>query len=80
VTPYGLAAWWCKYTLPPGGVLLDPFCGSGTMLLAGLDHGASRVIGIDRVAKYLRIARKRVEEGVTPPPSLHVKAPGVLDL
>jgi hypothetical protein len=33
------------------------------MLLAGLDHGASRVIGIDQVAMYLRVARKRIEEG-----------------
>jgi hypothetical protein len=45
------------------GVLLDPFCGSGTMLLAGLDHGASRVIGMDWVAKYLRTARRRIEAG-----------------
>jgi hypothetical protein len=63
VTPYDLAAWWCRYILPPGGVLLDPMCGSGTMLLAGLDQGASKVIGIDRVAKYLRVAKKRIEEG-----------------
>jgi len=63
VTSYDLTAWWCKYILPPGGVLCDPFCGSGTMLLAGLDHGASKVIGIDKEAKYLRIARRRVEEG-----------------
>jgi site-specific DNA-methyltransferase (adenine-specific) len=61
--PYDLAAWWCRYVLPPGGVLLDPFCGSGTMLLAGLDHGASRVIGMDRMAKYLRTARRRIEDG-----------------
>lgn len=63
VTPYDLAAWWCRYILPSGGVLLDPFCGSGTMLLAGLDHEASRVMGIDRVAKYLRAARQRIEAG-----------------
>jgi len=61
VTPYDLAAWWCRYILPPGGVLLDPMAGSGTMLLAGLDHGASKVIGIDRVPKYLRVARRRIE-------------------
>ena len=61
-TPYEVAVWWCRYILPPGGVLLDPFCGSGNVLLAGLDHGASKVIGIDRVAKYLRVARRRVEE------------------
>jgi DNA modification methylase len=63
VTPYDLAAWWCRYILPPGGVLLDPMVGSGSMLLAGLDHGASKVIGIDRVPKYLRVARRRIEEG-----------------
>ena len=62
-TPYDVAAWWCRYLLPPGGVLLDPFCGSGTMLMAGLDHGASRVIGIDKEARYLAIARRRVENG-----------------
>jgi hypothetical protein len=63
VTPNDLAAWWCRYVLPQSGVLLDPFCGSGTMLLAGLDHGASKVIGIDKEAKYLRTARKRIATG-----------------
>lgn len=62
VTPYDLAAWWCRYILPPNGVLLDPFIGSGTMLLAGLNHGASKVIGIDQVDKYLQTARKRIAE------------------
>jgi DNA modification methylase len=63
ITPYDLAAWWCRYVLPPGGVLGDPFCGSGAVLLAGLDHRASKVIGIDQAAKYLRVARRRVGEG-----------------
>jgi SAM-dependent methyltransferase len=62
-TPYELAAWWCRYILPPGGIVLDPFCGSGTMLLAGLDHGASKVIGIDREKKYLAIAKRRIKTG-----------------
>jgi len=62
-TPYDLAAWWCKYILPPGGVLLDPFCGSGTMLAAGLDHGASRVIGIEKEKDYLAIAKRRIAKG-----------------
>ena len=62
-TPYDVAAWWCKYILPPGGVLLDPFCGSGTMLVAGLDHGASKVIGIDKEKKYLAIAKRRITKG-----------------
>jgi DNA modification methylase len=59
-TPYDLAAWWCRYILPPGGVLLDAFCGSGGVLVAGLDEGASRVIGIDKEAKYLETARRRI--------------------
>jgi hypothetical protein len=33
------------------------------MLLAGLDHGASKVIGIDKKANYLWIARRRIEAG-----------------
>lgn len=52
-TAYPLADWWCRYLLPSGGVLLDPFCGSGTILTAGLNAGASEVIGIEREHKYL---------------------------
>ncbi len=61
--PYGVAAWWVKYLLPQGGVLLDCFCGSGTMLAAGLDFGASKVIGIEQQKKYIKIAEKRIGEG-----------------
>lgn len=61
--PYDVAAWWAKYLLPPQGVLLDCFAGSGTMLAAGLDFGASQVIGIEKEQKYLDIARKRIAEG-----------------
>jgi DNA modification methylase len=60
VTPYTVAEWWVRYLLPPNGILLDPFCGSGTMLEAGLDHGASRVYGIDQEADYLAIVRRRL--------------------
>jgi DNA modification methylase len=62
-TPYDVAAWWCRYILPAGGVLLDPFGGSGTMLAAGLDHGASKVIGIEKEKKYLAIAKRRITRG-----------------
>jgi DNA modification methylase len=62
-TPYDVAAWWCKYLLPQSGVLLDCFAGSGTMLAAGLDFGASRVIGIERQKKYIKTAEKRIVEG-----------------
>jgi DNA modification methylase len=62
-TPYAVAEWWVRYILPPGGTLLDPFCGSGTTLAAALDNGASKAIGIDKEAKYLRMAAKRVRAG-----------------
>jgi len=61
-TPYDVLAWWVKYLLPQGGVLLDCFAGSGTMLAAGLDFGASQVIGIEQHKKY-KIAVKRIVEG-----------------
>jgi DNA modification methylase len=47
----------------PGGTLLDPFVGSGTTLAAGLANGAFNVIGIDKEAKYLRTAARRIREG-----------------
>jgi DNA modification methylase len=62
-TPYDVAAWWVKYLLPQDGVLLDCFAGSGTMLAAGLDFGASKVIGIEQQNKYLKIAEKRIVNG-----------------
>jgi DNA modification methylase len=62
-TPYRVVDWWCRYLLPSGGVLLDPFVGSGTTLVAGLDNGASKVIGIDREAKFLKTARRRIANG-----------------
>lgn len=62
-TPLPLADWWVRYLLPSNGVLLDPFVGSGTMLIAGLDNNASRVIGIDREAKYLKTAKRRITKG-----------------
>ena len=62
-TPYDVASWWVKYLLPPGGVLLDCFAGSGTMLAAGLDFGASQVVGIEKEWKYVPLARKRIVDG-----------------
>lgn len=62
-TPYRVVDWWCRYLLPSGGVLLDPFVGSGTTLVAGLNNGASKVIGIDREAKFLKTARRRIAKG-----------------
>ncbi|MDF0651497.1 MAG: site-specific DNA-methyltransferase [Nitrospira sp.] len=45
-------------TCPPDGVVLDPFCGTGTTLLAARDLGRQS-IGIDISSHYLAIAEER---------------------
>jgi DNA modification methylase len=57
-TPHALAAWWVRYLCPPGGVVGEPFAGSGTMLLAALAQGR-RAVGCEAFARYLPIARQR---------------------
>jgi tRNA (guanine10-N2)-dimethyltransferase len=43
----------------PGGIFLDPFCGVGGVLIEGAVVGC-RVIGMDRVPRMLRGARKNL--------------------
>ncbi len=60
-TPMILADWWVRYISPPGGTVLDPFVGSGTVALAALKRGRT-AIGIERDAGYHAIASKRLAE------------------
>ncbi|GMV39435.1 MAG: methyltransferase [Myxococcales bacterium] len=45
-------------TCPPDGLVLDPFCGTGTALLVALQMGR-RSVGIDLSADYIEFAEKR---------------------
>lgn len=63
---------------PPGSVIIDPFCGSGTTGLAALRLGR-RFIGIERDATYAAIARERLlaeQEGI----SFHDRQAGQMGL
>jgi len=41
--------------------VLDPYCGVGSALVAGLKHGR-RVIGCDKESKYIQLARRRITD------------------
>ena len=60
-TPLELADWWVRYICPPGGTVVDPFDGVGTMMLAALKNGCNG-IGIERDAGYHEIAKSRIEK------------------
>lgn len=49
----------------PGDIVLDPFCGSGTALVAAAELGR-RWLGMDRSPEAVRIARRRLAVPVLP--------------
>ncbi len=59
VKPIKLMEYLIRLITPPGGVVLDPFMGSGTTGCAAVALGFG-FIGIEREAEYLGIAQKRI--------------------
>ena len=59
VKPTDLMAYLCRMVTPPGGVILDPFMGSGSTGKAAVREGF-RFIGIEMDAEYLAIAEARI--------------------
>ena len=60
VKPTDLMRYLCRLVTPPGGVVLDPFMGSGSTGKAAILEGF-RFVGIEMNTDYLEIARARIE-------------------
>ena len=75
VKPIAVMRWLCKLITPPGGVILDPFCGSGTTGCAATQLGFE-FVGIEREPEYAEIARARIAYwGCLPPEELGARKP-----
>ena len=60
VKPTDLMAYLCRLVTPPGGVVLDPFMGSGSTGKAALREGFG-FIGCEMSPEYMAIASARIE-------------------
>ena len=61
VKPLKLMEYLIRMIMPPkDGILLDPFSGSGTTIIAAHNLGLE-AIGIEKSSEYCEIARKRVQ-------------------
>ncbi len=63
--PLRLAEFFVRSFCPPGGLVLDPFCGSGTTGHAAILHGR-RFLGCDIRESQVELSRRRLST-VTPP-------------
>jgi DNA modification methylase len=59
VKPVELMRYLCRLVTPPGGIVLDPFCGSGTTGMAAVLEGFD-FMGVEREAEYVQLARLRI--------------------
>jgi site-specific DNA-methyltransferase (adenine-specific) len=72
VKPLALMRWLVRLVTPPGGLVVDPFCGSGSTGCAAVLEGL-RFFGIERDPAYAAIACARIQHwsglGAEPPPA-----------
>jgi len=63
VKPTALMRWLVRLVCPAGGIVLDPFNGSGATTYAAREEDC-RYIGIDQDGGYCETARRRLAQGV----------------
>jgi DNA modification methylase len=61
VKPEGLMRYLARLVTPPGGVVLDPFCGSGSTGVAVVKEGF-RFLGVDKTPAYVQLSRARLAD------------------
>ncbi len=62
VKPILLMEYLCKLITPPGGIVLDPFAGSGSTLIAARNLGFN-YLGIEKDAESVASAERRITKG-----------------
>jgi site-specific DNA-methyltransferase (adenine-specific) len=63
VKPTDLMRYLCRLVTPPGGVVLDPFMGSGSTGKAAMIEGF-QFIGCEMSPEYMEIAKARIEAAI----------------
>jgi len=63
--PVEIVAPLVRYACPPGGAVLDPFCGSGTTGIVAREIGAHATL-IELNPEYAAIAKRRISEDEAP--------------
>jgi site-specific DNA-methyltransferase (adenine-specific) len=61
VKPVNLMAYLCRLVTPPNGIVLDPFCGSGSTGIAAQLEGF-RFCGMEMDEDYFKIAEARIND------------------
>jgi site-specific DNA-methyltransferase (adenine-specific) len=74
VKPLALMKYLITLGLPPGGTVLDPFCGSGTTALACKELGRNYIC-IEKELEYYQIACNRLDQPIEPIPDEPIEEP-----
>ena len=61
VKPIALIRYLCRLVTPPGGTILDPFAGSGTLAAAAHAEGFNAIL-VEREAEYITDIQRRIRD------------------